>query len=385
MRRDDLTRRGFVRGLAGAGALLVNGWVRGEESGPKGDKAAGASSGAAMVRCVIAKASTRYPRHTEGDMVLLRDGRWLMAYTRFIGAGHDESSAEIVSLLSGDGGKTWSSPAVMQRNVGKQNVMSVSLLRLASGEIAFVYLVKNGDADCVPYLRLSKDEAATWSPPVRMTPDEGYHVMNNARLVQLSSGRLVAPMAVESAGPGGGRDHYISYCYLSDDGGKTWRRGRGVDLPQRGAMEPGVIEKADGGVWMILRTQLGRIYACTSTDGGESFSKPEPTPLTSPESPATISRIPRTGHWLMVFNNIYKKGTDHGGRRTPLTTAISRDEGRTWGHLRDIETDPGRDYAYTSIRYDRDIAYLTYYESEPSLRGESHKLAIVPVDWLYGA
>jgi sialidase-1 len=348
-------------------------------------KVSGASAGATVVRQVIARATPQHPRHTEGDMVRLKDGRWLMAYSRFVGAGHDESTADIVSLVSADGGKTWSAPSVMQRNVGRQNVMSVSLLRLTSGAIAFVYLVKNGDTDCVPYLRLSRDEAGTWSEPIRVAPDDGYHVLNNARLVQLSGGRLIAPMAVESTTGGSpGRDHYISHCYLSDDGGRSWRRGRGVDLPRRGAMEPGVIEKKDGRVHMILRTQLGRIYACESTDGGETFSEPRPTPLTSPESPATLSRIPSTGDWLMVFNPNVVEGAGHNGRRTPLATALSRDEGRTWGHLRHLEANPDHEYAYTSIRYDERNVHLTYYESDPALRGESHVHTLVPVEWLYG-
>lgn len=332
-------------------------------------------------RHVVARATAKHPRHTEGDMVRLEDGRWLMAYTRF-GARGDDARAEIVSRTSDDGGKTWTGPTVMQRNVGKQNVMSVSLLRLASGKIAFAYLVKNSRTDCVPYLRISRDETRTWSDPVPIAPDDGYHVLNNARIVQLSTGRLIAPVALISHlwTP---KDHNVSWCYLSDDEGRSWRRGKGpADLPKRGAMEPGVIEKADGSVWMILRTQLGQIYACTSTDGCETFSKPGPTPIKAPEAPATVSKIPQTGDWLMVFNHNYVEGAGHCGRRTPLTTAISRDEGKTWGHLRDLEPDPKRTYAYASVRYDEANAHLTYYESSPA--GPSHKHAIVPVKWLYG-
>lgn len=336
---------------------------------------------AGIVKHIIARATDKNPRHTEGDMVRLADGRWLMAYTRFKARG-DDARAEIVARTSSDGGKSWSQPAVMQENVGKQNVMSVSLLRLASRKIAFTYLVKNGRTDCVPYMRLSADEAKTWSDPVRVTPDDGYHVLNNARVVQLSTGRLIAPVALigDLWTP---KDHNVSWCYLSDDEGKTWRRGKGnADLPKRGAMEPGVIEKADGSVWMILRTQLGRIYACTSKDGCETFSKPGPTPIVAPEAPATVSKIPQTGDWLMVFNHNYEAAAGHCGRRTPLTTAISSDEGKTWHRYRNLEDDRTRTYAYTSIRYDAQNVHLTYYESNP--KGPSHKHTIVPVKWLYG-
>lgn len=381
---NTTTRRSFLSGIG----LAACGLATGELSKPilaaakSSDFENGLYVGKEPFRHVVGQATDQFRRHTEGDMVRLKDGRWLMAYTRFEKAA-DTAQAEIVSLTSADGGKTWSKPVVLQKNVGKKNVMSVSLLRLASGKIIFVYLRKNSLKDCVPYLRVSADEARTWSEPVRVTPDDGYHVLNNARVVQLSTGRLIAPVCTMRNvwKPG---DHGVTWCYFSDDEGKTWRKGKGcVDLPKRGAMEPGVVEKRDGSVFMILRTQLGRVYVCTSADGGDTFSKAKPSPVVAPESPATISKIPQTKDWLLVFNHNYEEGAGHCGRRTPLTTAISKDEGKTWGHYRNLEPDPKKTYAYTSIRYDKRNVHLTYYENVPGAPGPSHVHTIVPVEWLY--
>ena len=91
--------------------------------------------------------------------------------------------------------------------------------------------------------------------------------MNNDRVTQLSSGRLLVPVA--STADVRKVNHFVSRCWFSDDGGKTWQQGKGsVDQPKRGAMEPEVIELRDGRVLMIVRTQLGYIAASYSKDGG---------------------------------------------------------------------------------------------------------------------
>ena len=106
------------------------------------------------------------PRNSEGSFVTLKSGRILCLYTSFYGGAGDESPARIVSLQSDDSGRTWSrEPRVVVENKAGANVMSVSLLRLRSGDIALFYLVKNNLLDCRPVMRLSTDEAESWSEP----------------------------------------------------------------------------------------------------------------------------------------------------------------------------------------------------------------------------
>jgi sialidase-1 len=195
-----------------------------------------------------------------------------------------------------------------------------------------------------------------------VTGQAGYHVMNNDRVTVLTSGRLICPVAWtdDVFKPGGG--HFVSFCYFSDDSGQTWRKSTDqVDQPRRGAMEPEVVELADATLLMIIRTQQGRIATSVSSDGGERWSAPAELPVQSPESPATIRRIPATGDLLLVWNNTYTAGAGHGGKRTPLTTAISTDGGRTWLHQRNLEDRADQGYAYTSVTFHRDRVLLTYY------------------------
>ncbi len=325
---------------------------------------------------VVAPALARInPRNTEAAILRLEDGRLLLAYTRFYGGGGDFAPADISAMVSKDGGRSWGPPFLLQRNDAGCNVMSASLLRLQTGEILLGYLRKNGARDCRYYVRLSRDEGKTWSPEVCATPRPvGYYVVDNDRVIQLRTGRLLVPVADHSADR---RNHRAwAVCCLSDDKGKTWRRGKGhVELPGLGCQEPGAVELEDGRVRMIIRTSLGSIYTALSNDGGETWTKPLSTGLASPVAPASIKRIPATGDLLLIWNH------SKTARRIPLTAAVSTDEGETWTHFRDIET-RGRSDAYTSICFIENTVVLSYW------RGTADGLSLVvrrlPLGWFYG-
>ena len=149
--------------------------------------------------------------------------------------------------------------------------------------------------------------------------------------------------------------------YYSDDAGRTWRRSKStLEAPAKtraGFQEPGVVELKDGRVMMFIRTQLGSQYLSCSSDGGDTWEEPKVSSILSPLSPASIKRIPKTGDLLMVWNDHsevnpdFRSSATTGGKRTPLTVAISRDEGKTWIHARDVLNDPEGWYCYTAITF----------------------------------
>src|SRR5262245_10631951 len=94
------------------------------------------------------------PRNSEGAFLALKDGRIIFIYTHFTGGGGDNAAAHLAARYSSDGGKTWTSQDEdILSNEGKLNVMSVSLVRLASGKIALFYLQKDALDDCRLYMR----------------------------------------------------------------------------------------------------------------------------------------------------------------------------------------------------------------------------------------
>jgi sialidase-1 len=349
---------------------------------------AGAAS-PGVIESFIARASVKQPRQTEADIVVLRDGSLFAAWSDFYEQAADNAPARISAAKSTDGGRTWGPRFTLQENTGKANVMSVSLVRSRTGDLLFFYLQKNSLTDLKVYVRRSADDAKSWGAATLVTPEEGYHVMNNARVVQLRSGRLLAPIAT-TARVWTTNDNFKTVVYISDDDGRTWKQGKTLlSAPKRGAMEPGLIECNDGRVLQIIRTQTGWIWHSYSSDGGDTWSEAKPWTIEAPEAPATLARHPATGEWLLVWNPIVVwndpertvLGANHGGPRTPLAAAISRDEGKTWSKSKLLESDPGATYAYTSITFHEGRALLSYYHFPNGGKLLALKFKSVPLDW----
>jgi neutral ceramidase len=334
------------------------------------------------------------PRNSEGDFIQLNDGRMLFVYTRFASGGSDHDSAELVCRESSDEGETWSAantPVIA--NEGGLNVMSVSLLRLADGRIALFYLRKNSLQDCRPVVRFSSDEAKTWSEPVQIISDDaiGYYVLNNDRVIQLSSGRLVLPVALHHR-PTWEKPDWRGQigCYLSDDAGISWRRSETMQQAHDAggkrvtAQEPGIIELNDR-LLLWVRTDAGEQYRAYSKDSGDTWTRLEPMGIASPLSPASIERIPSTGDLLIVWNNHAGLPIENRKLRTPLSVAISRDDGATWENVRNIDDDPKGWFCYTAIEFTKNHLLLGHVAGQqaPGKHLSTSQITRLPISWLY--
>ncbi|MGV3754620.1 MAG: sialidase family protein [Verrucomicrobiota bacterium] len=320
------------------------------------------------------------PRSSEGAFVTLKSGRVLFYYTQFYGGAHDNSPAHIVAIHSDDEGKTWSKePQTIVENKGGENVMSVSLLRLKSGRIALFYLLKNNWLDCRPYVCFSEDETKTWSAPVLMTQAPGYFVMNNDRVIQLATGRLVAPLAFHRAKASDPKtsksfdSRAITMWLLSDDEGKTWREADSWwAMPQNtrsGLQEPGVVELADGSLFSWARTDGGSQFIFRSKDQGKTWTPPAASTLASPVSPASIKRLPGSDKLLAIYNDHSGQFPFPKGKRTPLIAALSADGGATWTQAKALEEDPEGWYCYTAMHYTKDAVLLGYCAGDAKIGG----------------
>lgn len=321
------------------------------------------------------------PRSGEGDMVLLNDGRLLFAYGQF-GGLEDDDRACIVQRISADAGRTWSEPDVLiPADEALQNVMSVSFLRLHSGGILLFYLRKDGRARCQAWVRRSDDEGASWGEAICCTPDEEYHVIVNNCAMQLADGRVLLPYEV-CAQVWVEEEHVEAATAISDDDGVTWAHSNRVYAPQRGAMEARVMALADGRLRMFMRTDQGCIWQADSADRGASWAPPVASSIESPQAPFALTALPQTGDWLLLWNpHADFSAPSHQGWRTPLRSAISRDEGQSWQHLKDLEPDTTRAYCYVSVTFVADTAVLSYYVGSREMALESLRVARVPLAW----
>ena len=325
---------------------------------------------------IVAPTSTDNVRNSEADIIQLQDGRLLLGWTEFYaGSGADHAPARLVGRVSGDGGRSWGEKYTVVENDGGCNVMEVNFLRLASGDIALFYVQKNTEStDCRIMICTSTDEGQTFGPAKQLSPDSLYIALTNGRALRLGSG----PILLE-AGQGGD-----SYCYISDDDGQSWHVGQRTRPEAGSCWEPACIELEDGSVMMLMRTRLGSQYKSISIDGGESWTRPQPTVLTGTAAPCIVSRVPTTGDILVIWNNNADTPRAEGNRdRPPLPAAISRDEAQTWSNFRDLEAQPDEvdAWAYPAVTWVNDTALVTYFEYS---HGHPLKLTALSADWFYG-
>ena len=324
-------------------------------------------------------------RNSEGAFIDLKDGGILFAYSRYGNQGDsDGAAADIYGMLSSDNGESFGDPFLMftHQDVQADNVMSVSFLPMTNGDIGLFCLHKNDADQCRLYLSRSAGDVKTWSTPILCTPEEGYYVVNNDRIIRTSTGRLLAPAAYhpattrinengkkELAGIAPG----ILIIYASDDDGLTWYRiAEDMTIPVSGGCtsgvnEPGLLQLTDGRLWCYIRTNAGRQYETFSEDDGKTWGPLLPSWFTSPCSPLSTKRL-HDGSILAVWNPIptYNGRSEHPGgvwtgARTPLVYAFSTDEGKSWSDPVAIETDENSGYCYVAIHEVTDGGILLAY------------------------
>lgn len=305
------------------------------------------------------------PRNSEGSFINLDHGKILFAYTKFMESSSDHAPAKIMGRYSYDNGKTWTKKDVLiVDNEAGQNVMSVSFLRLHNGNIAMFYALKNSLDDNIPQIRISKDNASSWSEPTPIITDQkGYFVLNNDRVIQLSNGRLLAPVSLHKTSNSQWSHKGEIRCYYSDDDGKTWNRGQSLPAPADViTQEPGIVELNDKRIMMIIRASGGIQFKSFSEDNGYTWSIAEKSNIASPIAPASIKRVLKTNDLVLVWNNNGESGPGYyKAKRSPLTLAISKDEGNNWVNIQNIENNSNESYAYTAIEELEEHLLLAYY------------------------
>lgn len=317
---------------------------------------------------VIVAPTEEFPRHSEGDLVELKDGRLLFAWSRKVG-GEDTSEGCIVGLISNDNGATWPGEPKVIRPVwdGVADVMSVSFCRSSRGlHLFFLARLANPPSGnfysgCNRVFQIiSTDEGQTWSAPTAVSTRFAYTILNNARALRISTGRMILPVA---SVPGSIFDFYNEqrvYCLISDDEGQSWRESNELAIIGTGLMEPGVAESGDGSLYMSIRTKTGYLYEAKSYDGGAYWSAPQPSSIASAEAPSTVVRAPHTGEfWLLWCHTPY---TGKWFERHHIGLTISRDSGATWSEPVTLEYHPDHSFGYISALFHHESLLITYYD-----------------------
>jgi len=348
------------------------------------------AAGTSIRYVTVERARPDVPRADTATVAEIAPGRLYMVYHRYrpnkLG-GSDFGRASIWARESKDDGLTWGDAReIIPDRKEDLSVLMPAVCRLPSGELLLLANRIHGRASTTMELYRSKDNGRTWRfDQAIWSKSKGQWLQGGAaQLLRLDSGRLIFPVH------GGSGEQWkqksSAWCYLSDNEGRSWRRSKDtIKLPMRGAMEGSIAELAGGELVLSLRTQLGGPFLARSSDGGNAWSPAQPSGLVGPESCTCLRRVPGTDLLVLFWNNsTYLASHHHYGERTPLSAAASRDGGRSWKKIGDIETGKGVGYFNLNCTFTSSgRAIVTYAVAKPAWQANaiSLKCALIPKPW----
>lgn len=303
-----------------------------------------------------------------GPVIALQDGSLftIMVVTKKHIKTLDDniSSHYVMGRQSFDGGRTWGNPEtivafppqpgwiagthVLQSREGYVHVFSLRITRYKweTGEFA-------GD---ILHTRMD-DIHGTNATTQKVECLDRYTGAINS-LLQTKSGRIVVPFSTLVRSETGDYSYFVSSTIYSDDEGATWQASNDVAVKdgetylESGAIEPIVLELANGSILMLIRTTLGRFFYALSADGGATWSEAKRTAFRSSNSPTSLLRL-ADGSLLKIWNHCdgHPLHTVISYARQTLHAAISDDEGATWHGYREIVRRLPDDPADTHLAY----------------------------------
>lgn len=298
------------------------------------------------------------------NFLVLPGNRILLAY--FYGSREGNSDVRIYVSRREEGicGQ-WSEPQPVSPDDGIPHWNPV-LHRYSDGTIALFYKVSDKIYCWKTYIQISKDEGLTWSEPQEMIPGDnsgGRGPVRN-KILKTASGRLVCGGSTELS-------EWLCFFDLSDDEGKTWRRTSDIALPElhteeylqsggvtqdRGIIQPTLWEDASG-IHALMRSTQGYIYRTDSADDGETWCDPYRIELPNNNSGIDLDRTD-DGSLVLAYNPVNL----NWGVRSPLSLAISKDDGKSWQHLTHLVTSLWKpvEYSYPCVRWQDGCLHITF-------------------------
>ena len=175
------------------------------------------------------------------------------------------------------------------------------------------------------YTCRSTDDGKTWEAPVKLS-DPWCGCIHS--LIQMKSGRIV--LVGQEIIP---QWRHATVMWVSDDLGKSWQRGDMLDYgvgthDHAGSLEGSVIERRDGSLYLLLRTESGFLWEATSRDG----LKWEGLKQTTIQSVTCCPQMTRLsdGRIALLWNAPPRHNPKSGSSRSELSLAFSDDETATW-------------------------------------------------------
>lgn len=231
------------------------------------------------------------------------------------------------------------------------------IYRAQSGELhLFVVSVSVGgwSGSALNHL-ISNDDGKTWSQPERIVISPFFNLSTLVRTsaVSLSDGGFYLPVYLEL-----GRK-YPELLRFSANGDFIEQ----IRITAKNRMiQPSIMPISSDSAWAYFRnssTNLDarELFAAKTLDGGKSWSKPEMTNLTNPDSSLEVVNL-ADGRYLMVYNQ---------DNRSHLNLAISVN-GLYWRKIYELENTLGDEFSYPSVHVNNGYIDILYTNNRKTIK-----------------
>lgn len=330
------------------------------------------------------------------------------------------------------GSNTWSAPVRLSFDEARSEQNPI-LFNAPDGRLWLIHTAQRaGHQDtAVVRCRTSADGGQTWDAPRDLLPHSGLFVRQPP--VVRRDGAWLIPVFRCRALPGlrWSGDNDDSMLYISHDQGRTWTTREVPD--SLGCVHMNIVAGSQGVDHLLAfyRSRWAdRVYRNESTDGGETWSAPQPTAVPNNNSSIQVIRL-TSGRLAMVCNPV---GAEHaqerrvslydeiesegdaanplpeasassnagirlafwGTPRAPMALMLSDDDGMTWPMRRDLECGDGycmtnnsaeqrnRELSYPSIHQTADgtlqVAYTHHRQRIRHVRCQESWASTLPAD-----
>ena len=272
------------------------------------------------------------------NLLALRDGDLMCVW--FSGTWEGNSDVGVLLARLPKGSSQWSKPQVVDHHSG-QSYQNPVLFEAPDGTLWIFHTTQpagEGQANAKVLVTRSHDGGMRWTAPEVLFDLPGSFVRQP--LVIMPDRDWLLPMYVTpSRGITTGAETNYSVMKISADQGAHWKN---CPLPDsNGYVQPNVVRIGAQYVAIFRSRFADFIYRSTSPDGC-TWTAPRRTELPNNNSSIQMTRL-ANGHLVLAFNNVgsvISGGKPKAGPRKPLSVALSKDDGVTWGWVRDLETGP---------------------------------------------
>jgi predicted neuraminidase len=293
----------------------------------------------------------------------LADDRLMAAW--YAGSAEGRDDVAVYAAYLRPDREEWGPPLVLEKTPGIPEGNPV-LHALPDGRVMLVWatMYERRWIGCLIRVRESVTAGGQrkWGADRVFSTELGLMPRNKA--IVMSNGELLLPLYDERV--------WASFFAWSDDLGTTWQRSECL-RSEPGNIQPSAVEVAPGRLVAIARCggKGGELWRSYSADYGRNWSVPEPTGIPNPNSGTDMVGL-RDGRLALVYN-------DTRTGRTPLTVAVSEDEGTSFPIKRNLEWEAG-EYSYPAIIQTRDgLLNITY-----TYRRETIQHVRLDPEWVYG-